>query len=151
MLTRYYGGVVPEPAELGPAERRLADAGRQLPARLDAALDRFAFDTALVAIWELIAAANKYAAETQPWALAKRRADDPSAEARLATALYALAEALRQVAHALAPFLPATAAAIAGQLGLPLDAGAPLRVRSRPARRCDRPRCCSQRRELGVG
>jgi methionyl-tRNA synthetase len=52
--------------------------------------------------------------------LAKQRAD-PAIERRLATTLYNLVETLRLVAHALAAFLPATAAAIAHQLGIALD------------------------------
>jgi methionyl-tRNA synthetase len=122
MLSRYHGGVVPAPGAHGPADQRLADAAAGLHARLDAAVERFALDDALAAIWELVAAANRYVSETQPWALAKRRADDPAAAERLDTALYALAETLRLLAHALAPFLPSTAAAVAEQLGIELDA-----------------------------
>jgi methionyl-tRNA synthetase len=121
MLTRYYDGIVPAHGALEPSDHRLAEAGNRLYERIDAALERFAPDEALGTIWELIALANKYVVEVQPWALAKRRAAEPEAEARLATSLYVLAEALRQVARALAPFLPATADAIARQLGLVLD------------------------------
>jgi methionyl-tRNA synthetase len=121
MLTRYYGGVVPAPGALQPADAALVGAGERLYARLDAALERFAFDTALDAIWELVGAANKYVVDAQPWVLARRRAADPAAEARLATTLYALAEVLRQIACALAPFLPGTAAAIARQLGIAFE------------------------------
>jgi methionyl-tRNA synthetase len=126
MLTRYYSGVVPAPADLEPVDRRVTELGQRLYGRVDAALERFAFDVALGAIWELVAAANKYVVEVQPWALARHRADDPAVEARLATALYVLAEALRQMAHVLAAFLPATASAIAGQLGIALDCDAGL-------------------------
>lgn len=122
MISRYYGGVVPAPSEPDVADERLVAAGEQLYARIDAALDQFALDAALGAIWDLVAIANKYVVEVQPWALAKRRAD-PAAEQRLATTLYNLVEALRLVAHALAAFLPATAAALARQLGIALDTG----------------------------
>ena len=49
-------------------------------------------------------------------------ADGAEGEAgrRLATVLYNLAEALRLIALHVAPFLPATAEGIAGQLGIPL-------------------------------
>jgi methionyl-tRNA synthetase len=127
MLARYYGGVVPAHGALEPIDRRLVDAGNQLYGRIDEALERFAPDEALGAIWDLVAAANKYVVEVQPWALARRRADEPMAEARLATCLYVLAEALRQLAHALAPFLPGTADTIAVQLGLVLGVNTPLR------------------------
>ncbi len=120
MLSRYYDGIVPAHGALEPIDRRLVDAANRLYERLDAALERFAPDEALAAIWELVAAANKYVADVRPWALAKRRAAEPD-EARLATSLYVLAEALRQLAYALAPFLPATADSIARQLGLVLE------------------------------
>lgn len=117
MLTRYYGGQVPAPAVPDPAGEPLRAVGHQLADRVDAALERFAFDAALAAIWELIAAANRYVSEARPWALARLRAE-PAAEAQLATTLYTLADALWLAARALAPFLPGTAAAIAHQLGL---------------------------------
>jgi methionyl-tRNA synthetase len=126
MISRYYGGVVPNPGELEAAERRLVESGEQLYARIDTALEQFALDGALGAIWDLVAIANKYVVEVQPWALAKQRAD-PATEQRLATTLYALVETLRLVAHTLAAFLPATAEAIARQLGIGLDTQAALR------------------------
>jgi methionyl-tRNA synthetase len=126
MISRYYGGVVPAPGDLEAADRRLIEAGEQLYARLDAALEQFALDDGLGAIWDVVAIANKYVVEVQPWALAKQRAD-PAIERRLATTLYALAETLRLVAHALAAFLPATAEGIAHQLGIALEAEAALR------------------------
>jgi len=120
MISRYYGGVVPTPVELVEADLRLVAAGEQLYQRIDGALEQFALDVGLGAIWDLVAIANKYVVEVQPWALARRRAD-PAIERRLATTLYNLVETLRLVAHALAAFLPATAAAIAHQLGIALD------------------------------
>jgi methionyl-tRNA synthetase len=125
MISRYYGGVAPAPGQLEAADQRLTEAGQQLYRRLDAALGEFALDSAVGAIWDLVAIANKYVVEVQPWALAKQRAD-PAIEQRLATTLYNLVEALRLVAHALAAFLPTTAAAIAGQLGIELDSNLPL-------------------------
>lgn len=118
MINRYYGGTVPTPAAPAEPEQPLLAASAALYRRLDAALERFAPDEALAAIWELVALANKYVIEVQPWVLAKRRAAEPDAEQRLATALYTLAETLRQIGCALAPFLPGTAATIGAQLGL---------------------------------
>src|SRR5215213_8137324 len=126
MISRYYGGLVPAPGELEDTDRRLVEAGEQLYQRLDLALEQFALDVALGAIWDLVAIANKYVVESQPWALAKQRAD-PAIERRLATTLYNLVETLRLVAHALSAFLPATAEEIARQLGITLDSGDELR------------------------
>jgi methionyl-tRNA synthetase len=124
MVNRYYAGAVPASGALDEIDRQLIGQAEGLRARVEAALEQFAPDAALAAIWELVGAANKYAQDTQPWALAKQRKTSAEAEARLATSLYTLVEALRLIAWYCQPFLPATAEAIAGQLGLALgDAG----------------------------
>jgi methionyl-tRNA synthetase len=124
MIGRYYGGVVPEPGALDGVDRRLVDTAEAVRERIDATMARFAPHEALAAIWELVAAANKYVGEVEPWTLAKRRKaageEGAAAEKRLATALYNLVEALRLVAHFCSPFIPATADAIARQLGVTL-------------------------------
>jgi methionyl-tRNA synthetase len=120
MVGRYFGGTVPEPgAPEGPDEVLIALA-EGLRVRVDAAIRRFAPHEALATIWELIGAANKYVAETEPWAIARLRKTEPAAELRLATILYNALEALRLAAHYCEPFIPATARALASQLGLSL-------------------------------
>lgn len=122
MVNRYYDGVVPAPGAPLDVDRHLIHtAGSLLRERVDAAMSQFAPHEALAAIWDLIGAANKYIVEVQPWTLARQRREQAAAEARLATTLYNLAETLRLVAHYCAPFLPATAEAIVGQLGLAFD------------------------------
>ena len=121
MIGRYFGGKLPAPDAVEAVDQALIEAGAGLYARIDAALERFAPDEALAAIWELIGVANKYVVEVKPWALAKAGADP-----RLATTLYNLAETLRLVAYALAPFLPTTAERIAAQLGFTIDTSTPL-------------------------
>ncbi len=122
MVSRYYNGVVPAPAASEEIDQRLVSIANALPERVDAAMAQFAPHEALAAIWELVGAANKYAADAEPWTLAKqRKSGDSAAEARLATVLYHLVEALRLIAHYCQPFIPATAEAIARQLGIALD------------------------------
>jgi methionyl-tRNA synthetase len=127
MISRYYGGAVPASGSLGAPDEHVVAIADGLRERVDSALARFSPNEALAAIWDLIGAANKYVGEVEPWALAKQRkaggAEGEAAEARLATSLYTLAETLRLVAHYLIPFLPATAEAIAGQLGIGLETG----------------------------
>lgn len=122
MVGRYFGGVVPEPGAPEGLDVALIALAEGLRVRVDAALARFAPHEALAAIWELVGAANKYLAETEPWVLAKRRKPEPAAERRLATVLYTAVEALRLIAHYCLPFIPATAEALAGQLGITLAA-----------------------------
>jgi methionyl-tRNA synthetase len=121
MVRRYYGGCVPASGVLDTTDQGLIDTASELRQRVEVALERLAPNEALAAIWVFVAAANKYVAEVQPWALAKRRAEGALAEDRLATTLYNLVEALRLVAQAAAPLLPETAAAIAHQLGIAHD------------------------------
>lgn len=125
MVSRYYGGAVPAPGAAEEADQRLVSIADALPERVDHALDAFAPEDALAAIWELVGAANKYVADTEPWTLAKQRKASPEsgAEQRLATVLYNLVEALRLTAHYCVPFLPATAEAVAAQLGVTLETG----------------------------
>jgi methionyl-tRNA synthetase len=77
-------------------------------------MDRFEFNRALEAIWELIARSNKYIDETEPWALAK---DEGGAE-RLNQVLYHLAESLRVVSVLIQPYLHWSSEKIREQLGL---------------------------------
>ncbi len=125
MVGRYYDGVVPAPGPLTETEAMLTDLAAALPGRVDAAFERFRPDEALAATWELVSAANKYVVAVAPWTLAKARqaggADGEAAEGRLATALYSLVEALRLIALYAAPFIPATADALAAQLGISLE------------------------------
>ncbi|MBN1991688.1 MAG: methionine--tRNA ligase [Anaerolineae bacterium] len=121
MVTRYYDGLVPAPGPTEAIDQLLLNAAQTLPERVDTAIARFALHEALAAIWDLIAVANKYIVEVQPWVLAKQRRQDPTIEARLATTLYNLAETLRLVADYCHPFLPATGEKIARQLGLALE------------------------------
>src|SRR5262249_53018535 len=109
MVGRYYDGEVPASRGENAVDRPLIETARGLRERLEGALARFAPHEALAAIWELVDAANRYVEETAPWALAKQRKAGPesaAAEARLATVLYNLCEALRLIAYACAPFIP---------------------------------------------
>jgi methionyl-tRNA synthetase len=102
MLARYCAGQVPEPGPAGPAEAELAATAAASLQAYRQAFDQFAFSRGLEAIWQLVTHANQYLVETQPWTLA----GDPASQPRLASVLYAAAEALRILAVLLAPVLP---------------------------------------------
>ena len=124
LAAKLIGGRVP-PRGDGAAARELHARASRVPARVDAALDRFAPDEAAAAIVELLDAANRYLEETAPWRLART---DPAAAA---AALYAPLDAARVAAGELAPFVPdaeATIAARLGDLDVPLVPGAELRA-----------------------
>ena len=83
------------------------DARRRCARRSSERLDRFDITGALDAIWEVVRRLNRYVEETAPWQLAK----DEARAAELDRVLYDLADGLRAVAVALAPYLPETRAA----------------------------------------
>jgi methionyl-tRNA synthetase len=121
MIGRYHAGAVPAPGAAADEDQPLLAIAAGLGERVAAAMERFAPHEALAAVWELVDEANRYVERSAPWTLAKRRATDEVAGARLNTVLYNLAESLRLLAVACAPFLPATAEGIAERIGIPLD------------------------------
>ncbi len=119
MLHRYRQGIVPCPGPLSALDREVESVAAGLADRLRVAVgDAYDPQTALVAIWEVIARANRYVQETAPWTLAQLElAGDTTARGRLDTVLAGLVETLRIVAEVLRPFLPMAAERVANQLG----------------------------------
>jgi methionyl-tRNA synthetase len=105
----------------------LKSAAERCVRELDGAFAAFALHEALACIWELVAAANRYADAQEPWALSRRaraaKTQSAAAElgAQLAHVLWQLCEALRVIAIALWPFLPDAAAEIHRRLGVAGD------------------------------
>jgi methionyl-tRNA synthetase len=120
MIARYFGGSVPAPGPTEPTDDDLRQTAQHAIAVTDTMLERFAFSEALNGTWQLVARANKYIDETQPWVLAR----DPAQRARLGTVLYNAAEAVRLIALLVAPIMPDAADRMLVQLGLPAVQGA---------------------------
>ena len=106
-------------------------AERATRAAVACAFKDFALHDGLRAVFELVAAANRYVDGSAPWALARRR-DDATFEGR-AEAAWALNRCLSSAVHALAtiaellaPFLPDAAGAIRRRLAPRPSHGAPL-------------------------
>jgi methionyl-tRNA synthetase len=126
MLGSYFDGAVPSP---GPREAAsdLREAASDLPevvadvaARFQDLMGQVAPAQALSAAWDLVARANQYLVEREPWQLAK----DPARREELAGVLYAAAETLRILAVLVSAAMPAAAERLWTQLGMtsPLDA-----------------------------
>ncbi|RME34390.1 MAG: methionine--tRNA ligase [Deltaproteobacteria bacterium] len=113
MLHKYFGGVLPGPETEEELDAALKAKAEATVAEVDRFMDELAFNKALMAIWELIRAGNKYIDETTPWALAK----DESQRPRLATVMYNLLELQRLTALLIAPFMPETGEKILSTLG----------------------------------
>jgi methionyl-tRNA synthetase len=115
MTNRYLGGERPPPGSgETPLRERWGETVRTYADRLDTCL----LHDALAELWTFVGDANKLVDAEQPWALAKAAtAGDAAAGARLRAVLGDLIEACRLVGLAAAPFLPATAPRLLGQLG----------------------------------
>lgn len=114
ILKNEFGGEVPAPTAIGDEERELIAVAEKAAAGAAHHLDLVGPHRALDAIFELVAAANRYVDRTAPWALAKSGDKE-----RLATVCYHVLESLRWLSVMLAPFLPEKTRALREQLGLP--------------------------------
>ena len=114
MLNKFANGRVPEPATPEAGDQELTAAAQRMLADYTAQMERFSFNRALQAVWEVIGLANRYIVVNAPWELAK----NPDLAPRLATVLYHLAETLRLLSLVLQPIMPATAAKMSAALGI---------------------------------
>jgi methionyl-tRNA synthetase len=113
MVEKYRGGVVPAARDDVALAADAADA-----AEYHAAFDGtrgYLPNEALAALWRVVARANAYVQERQPWALAK----DPARAAELDAVLGTLVRQLAFAAVAVSPVMPAKAAELWAALGGP--------------------------------
>jgi methionyl-tRNA synthetase len=82
--------------------------------KVEEAMEKLFFNTALEEIWVIIRRLNKYIDETMPWVLAKEEAN----QAKLAGVLYTLAEGIRIISVMVEPFMPQTPEKIWAQFGI---------------------------------
>jgi methionyl-tRNA synthetase len=118
MLASSFDGRVPE-AALPDLDGGLPATIVDVVARVDRHMDELALSAALAAVWDIVARANQYLVELEPWKLAK----DESKRVELGSVLYAAAETLRVLAILIAPVMPGAATRLWDQLGIrrPLD------------------------------
>ena len=115
MIEKYNGGFVPELTDAKDAvDDDLKAVATGAAAKVEANMDKFAFNMALEDIWTVVRRANKYIDETMPWVLAKDKAQKP----RLDNVLHNLAESIRIISILIHPFMHTTADEIRKQLGL---------------------------------
>jgi len=119
MIEKYFSGKIPEGKAIAKDVQTNAIAvkiqhlGLRMAANLKVALeDEHNFSMALESIWELINMANKYIEDSKPWNLVKENRTD-----ELKGFILILVDVIRNVEHAILPFMPQTAALIRTQLG----------------------------------
>jgi methionyl-tRNA synthetase len=113
LIVNLAGGVVPEPGSPPGQSGDLREHFEKAKAQVGESMEQFAFHRALAAIWDFVAAVNRYVDSTQPWALAK----NPTNAVHLQSVLYELGQALWGLGMILDPFLPTAAGKIRAALG----------------------------------
>lgn len=119
MVEKYFQGVVPAPGEAGEPDAELIELALETPGIVEELMDKREISNSLVAIWRLVARANKYVDETAPWSLFK----DPGKRDRLRSVLYNLTECVRFIGILVAPFMPGCPPRLWPQLGIAGNAG----------------------------
>ncbi|HET6143315.1 MAG TPA: methionine--tRNA ligase [Candidatus Acidoferrales bacterium] len=116
MIERYFGGEIPTPPAVPGREMyapAAADFASEALCNITKLYEHFSFSQALEAIWEQVAAIDKFLTVEKPWTLA----DKPEDRERLAAVLYSAAESLRIIAALAHPVLPEATKKIWSQLG----------------------------------
>jgi len=115
MIAKNCGGCVPTHGALTEADSAILALADALLAKSRNLMTHFALHAILSEIWQVVAEANRYFANEEPWRLTKT---DP---ARRDTVLYVTAEVLRNVAVLTQPFIPGSAAKLLDLLGVSPD------------------------------
>jgi methionyl-tRNA synthetase len=116
IVKKSLGGEAPavDESAMTDIDRELVETAKRAATAAATHLDDVAPHRALDAIWELVAAANKYVDQTAPWKLAKE-----GDEARLKVVSYSVLESLRWLGVMLWPYMPDKCDGLLAQLGLP--------------------------------
>lgn len=117
MVEKYNDSNIPAPKKATEFDASLIEIAKNMPSKVDKAMEELQFSEAFEEIWKLIRRCNKYIDETMPWALAK----DETRKDELDTVLYNLSECLRMVAVMISPMLHVTAGKMFEQLNTPED------------------------------
>ena len=114
MIEKYCDGIIPQSYTEDSIDKDLKDIAVGAASKVEAQMDKFAFNLALEEIWTLVRRANKYVDEKEPWVLSK----DPDKRDELDTCMHNLAESLRIIAILIYPFMHTTTDKIWEHLGM---------------------------------
>jgi len=114
MSAQYFDGKTPPtPCD----DNDLLRASREIVPEYRRAMDDYAFQRALDAVWRLLVAINSYIVTREPWKMFKENGADES----LSRAIWNCLESLRIVWVMMAPFMPATSREALTRLGANAD------------------------------
>jgi methionyl-tRNA synthetase len=102
MIIKYFAGRIPAPNAPQALDEQLIAAAAEAYREASAHLEKMDFANYLSDVMRLVARANKYIDENEPWVLAR----DPEQKDRLGTVLYNLVESIRLAAVMLHPTMP---------------------------------------------
>jgi methionyl-tRNA synthetase len=114
MIIKYFDSIIPSAGAVEEVDEDLQKVALTVYQEATEKLERLDFSGYLYAVSRLIARANKYIDETEPWALARK--DDQ--KQRLATVMYNLAESIRIALVLTAPAMPTLIERANRQLGI---------------------------------
>jgi len=115
MINKNCDARVPTPGALSDADNAITAEVTEAIEAAQKAMDEQLVHEATGAIITALSSANNYFAAQEPWALKKT---DP---ARMATVLYVTADAVRRLTIPMLAFVPASAARLLDQLGVPAE------------------------------
>ncbi|MCV9935066.1 methionine--tRNA ligase [Boseaceae bacterium BT-24-1] len=116
MIAKNCEGRVPPAGALTEGDRAMLAQADGLLGKTRAAMRDFALHVVLADIWAVVAEANRYFANNEPWKLSK---SDP---ARRDTVLYVTIETIRQIAILVQPVMPQSMAKLLDLLAIPAEA-----------------------------
>lgn len=114
MNNRYFNGIIPEYSVPDSIDEEIYSKIISTFEAVDNLLKDLAINKALIVIWELVSALNKYIDTTAPWALAK----DSGLKERLGSVLYTVMDGIRALSLLVYPFMPETSVKIRKQLNI---------------------------------
>ena len=113
MAVKYFDGTLPADKEFNDSDEELLKMTDELPSYVAENFESLHISDALEKIFRVIARANKYIDENEPWVLAKDEAKKP----RLAAVLYNLLDTVRRCSILLSPVMPHIVPEIYEQIG----------------------------------
>lgn len=113
MVDKYFGGTLLEWQELKDSDEELLKITDDLYESVISDFETLHIADGLEKIFKVIARANKYIDENEPWKLAK----DEGSKTRLSTVLYVLLDTIRRAAILLSPVMPHICPEIFEQIG----------------------------------
>lgn len=110
LVHKYFDGTLPEAGEYTEAERTLFAEVNALKAEVAERIETFHFRDALKKVMDIARAGNKYLQDTEPWKVAK------TDMGRVATILNVVINMCANLAVAIEPFMPFSAARLSGMI-----------------------------------